>query len=129
MLNGPDVRDQQGISAYFVQMGQFIDHDITLSPEIEEAVCVNFNIWQLLSKLFKIRNVATKIAEMENIGCFQLPMQGQMCVHRFRYELMLILVSSSTQDVFFRFLPMIQSGSGGGHVTLWQGVCVTIIRK
>lgn len=34
VLDGPDVRDQQGISAYFVQMGQFIDHDITLSPEI-----------------------------------------------------------------------------------------------
>jgi len=39
VLDGPDVRDQQGISAYFVQMGQFIDHDITLSPEIEEAEC------------------------------------------------------------------------------------------
>ena len=35
VLDGPDVRDQQGISAYFVQMGQFIDHDITLSPELE----------------------------------------------------------------------------------------------
>ena len=47
VLDGPDVRDQQGISAYFVQMGQFIDHDITLSPEIEEAVCVTFNFWLL----------------------------------------------------------------------------------
>ena len=36
VLDGPDVRDQQGISAYFVQMGQFIDHDITLSPELED---------------------------------------------------------------------------------------------
>ena len=42
VLDGPDVRDQQGISAYFVQMGQFIDHDITLSPEIEDVVCVIF---------------------------------------------------------------------------------------
>ena len=45
VLDGPDVRDQQGISAYFVQMGQFIDHDITLSPELEgtgglKLVCV-----------------------------------------------------------------------------------------
>lgn len=39
VLDGPDVRDQQGISAYFVQMGQFIDHDITLSPEIEDVEC------------------------------------------------------------------------------------------
>jgi len=39
ILNGPDVRDQRGISAYFVQMGQFIDHDITLSPEIENVEC------------------------------------------------------------------------------------------
>ena len=38
VLDGPDVRDQQGISAYFVQMGQFIDHDITLSPELEDHV-------------------------------------------------------------------------------------------
>ena len=38
VLDGPDVRDQQGISAYFVQMGQFIDHDITLSPEMEDPV-------------------------------------------------------------------------------------------
>jgi len=39
VLNGPDVRDQRGISAYFVQMGQFIDHDITLSPAFEKECC------------------------------------------------------------------------------------------
>ena len=55
VLDGPDVRDQQGISAYFVQMGQFIDHDITLSPEIEGVVCVilNFDYFSFVNSLFK----------------------------------------------------------------------------
>ena len=39
VLNGPDSEDRNGISTFFVQMGQFIDHDVSLSPEDEINEC------------------------------------------------------------------------------------------
>lgn len=93
VLDGPDVRDQQGISAYFVQMGQFIDHDITLSPEIVDpetgelavSVPLTCDTFPLLNSLLKLRNVARKI-ETENHIYFQMSLTTLICVHQFRHE-------------------------------------------
>ena len=43
VFNAPDVEDSNGISTFFVQMGQFIDHDLSLSIETESVPCCEKN--------------------------------------------------------------------------------------
>ena len=39
VLNAPDSEDKNGVSTFFVQMGQFVDHDVSLSTEEEDDDC------------------------------------------------------------------------------------------
>ena len=60
-----DPEDKSGLNTFFVQMGQFIDHDLTLTPEHEEECCGRDDreaiTWEKMKKMnrnFHIRLVS-----------------------------------------------------------------------
>jgi len=66
LLDGADRKDTNGISTFFVQMGQFIDHDISLSPEEEGECCEedrNGRLWIFPSEFDRDRCAPIRIPD------------------------------------------------------------------